>query len=91
MPYVVMEAMAAAKPVVATPVDGARDLIVHGSTGRLAARIDAPALAEEIGALLACDADQRAAMGRAGQERVRSSFSVDTMVEGTLAVYRELA
>jgi hypothetical protein len=30
-------------------------------------------------------------MGRAGQERVRSSFSVDTMVEGTLAVYRELA
>jgi glycosyltransferase involved in cell wall biosynthesis len=91
MPYVVMEAMAAAKPVVATPVDGARDLIVHGSTGRRAARIAAPALAEEIGALLACDADQRAAMGRAGQERVRSSFSVDTMVEGTLAVYRELA
>ena len=90
MPYVVMEAMAAAKPVVATPVDGARDLIVHGQTGRLAAGIDAGALAEELRRLLALGLDRRRAMGEAGRERVRSGFSVDTMVEGTLAVYREL-
>jgi len=37
MPYVVLEAMASSRPIVATAVDGAKDLIVDGETGALAA------------------------------------------------------
>ena len=53
MPYIVLEAMAAGLPVVATPVDGARDLVVDGETGALAEGIEAPALGRALARVLA--------------------------------------
>ncbi|HHM24281.1 MAG TPA: glycosyltransferase, partial [Bacteroidetes bacterium] len=48
MPNVVMEAMALGKPVVATDVNGVRELMVDGETGRIVPPRDSAALARAI-------------------------------------------
>jgi len=90
LPYVVLEAMAAGKPVVATPVDGAVDLLSTGETGWLAERIDGEALAAALGAFLDLSPEVRKAFGRRGRERVRERYTVERMVEGLLDLYAEL-
>jgi glycosyltransferase involved in cell wall biosynthesis len=61
----------------------------HGVNGLLVPPGDAAGLGKAAGRLLRDPALARA-MGRAGRELVRGAFSVDHMVEGNLAVYREL-
>jgi glycosyltransferase involved in cell wall biosynthesis len=90
MPYVVMEAMAAEKPVVAAAVDGARDL-VDDSTGALVPPEDPAALAAAAARLLAAGPLARSALGARGAERVARGHTIDTMVAGTRAVYAEVA
>jgi colanic acid/amylovoran biosynthesis glycosyltransferase len=48
IPVALMEAMAMGLPVVATPVSGIPELVVHGRTGLLAAEKDAGALADAL-------------------------------------------
>lgn len=91
MPYVVLESMAASRPVVATPVDGARDVVRTGETGLLAASIDADSVAEACRAFLALSAAERRAMGERGRERVLANWTSERMVDGLLEVYGELA
>ncbi|MDP6538775.1 MAG: glycosyltransferase family 4 protein [Planctomycetota bacterium] len=91
MPYVVLEAMAAGLPVVATPVDGAVDLIEDGRSGWLATEITAAALAEALSQALAADAESLAAVGGRGRERVAREFTREGMVDGAAALYEELA
>jgi glycosyltransferase involved in cell wall biosynthesis len=91
MPYVLLEAMASARPILATPVDGARELIARGKCGRVARAISAPALADELRALIALPREERALMGRAGRACVEQHYTLERMVEGTIAVYREIA
>jgi glycosyltransferase involved in cell wall biosynthesis len=81
-----IEAMAAAVPVVATPVGGLPELVLDGQSGLLVAPESPAALARAIAALLE-DPALAARLGRAGQERVRRHFSLDSMVAGTLAAY----
>jgi len=90
MPYVLLEALASQRPFVATPVDGARELVERGGCGRIASAISAEALALELRALLALPAQERARMGRAGREQVERDYTLSGMVERTIAVYREL-
>ena len=87
MPYVVLEAMAAGKPVVATPVDGARAL-VSARTGWLADEIGADSLARALADCLAVGPDGRAARGAAGSEQVSAGHGVDRMVDRHLELYR---
>lgn len=89
MPYIVLEAMASGLPVVATPVDGARDLIVDGETGLLAASIDPAALAASIAELLSMSPEQRARMGARGRERLLRDYSLEHMLEGLEGAYRD--
>jgi glycosyltransferase involved in cell wall biosynthesis len=91
MPYVVLETMAAGRPVVATPVDGARDVVLDGDTGFLAASIDATAIADACRGLLALSGDERRSMGERGRERVLARWTAERMVDGLADVYRELA
>jgi glycosyltransferase involved in cell wall biosynthesis len=91
MPYIVLEAMASARPVAATPVDGARDLVTDGETGWLAPTADAAGVSEVLGRALAATATERASLGAAGRARVLERYTVDAMVEGLLALYAELA
>jgi glycosyltransferase involved in cell wall biosynthesis len=85
-----LEAMLAARPVVAAHAGSAPELVVDGETGLLVPPDDPPALAAALSELLA-DRERAARYGRAGRERARREFSVARMVESTLAVYREAA
>lgn len=89
MPNVVLEAMAAALPVVATRVEGIDELVVPGETGLIVPASAPSDLAAALDALLA-DPRGAKAMGCAGQERVKSHFSWEKMAENYDALYRRL-
>jgi len=86
---VIMEAMAAAKPVVATGVGGNGELIVDGVTGLLVPPKDPRALADAVMALLR-DPARGLRMGEQGQTRMREHFSMDACAAKTEALYQEL-
>jgi len=88
-PNAVLEAMAIAKPVVATRVGGTPEAVEDGVTGLLVPPRDPKALAEAIIALLQ-DRERAEAMGQAGRERVERYFSAERMVQETEALYEEL-
>ena len=67
---VIMEAMAAGRPVISTYVAGIPELVQEGVTGWLVPAGDDAALAEAVLALEAMSAEERAALGRAGGARV---------------------
>jgi glycosyltransferase involved in cell wall biosynthesis len=89
MPNVVMEAMAAAVPVVATDIWGNRELVVHGHTGFLVAVGDRAGLARFAHKILE-DRELAQRLGAAGQQRMSAEFSVEAMVAKHAALYREL-
>jgi glycosyltransferase involved in cell wall biosynthesis len=74
LPLVVLEAMAQARPVVATAVDGLPETIVEGETGYLVAHKDAAQLAGRICAMLV-DPERAMQMGEAGKRRVLAEFT----------------
>jgi glycosyltransferase involved in cell wall biosynthesis len=84
-----LDAMAFARPVVATRAGGIPDAVEDGVTGRLVPPRDPAALAAALLELLD-DAPRRDAMGRAGRRRFQERFTADRMVEATLAVYDEV-
>ncbi|MFK8112017.1 MAG: glycosyltransferase family 4 protein [Rubripirellula sp.] len=89
LPMVVLEAMAAALPVIATRVEGTPEAITHGVEGLLAEPRNPASLAEEIGALVSGKYDWPQ-MAEAACERHARCFSDFAMAEGTAAVYRKL-
>ncbi|UZJ41096.1 glycosyltransferase [Prosthecochloris sp. SCSIO W1101] len=80
MPNVVMEAMAMAKPVVATDVNGARELMQDGNTGFIVPPADPPALANAIDSLID-NPEKLSAFGNAGKERVTQHFTMQHMTD----------
>jgi glycosyltransferase involved in cell wall biosynthesis len=80
LPNVVLEAMAAGLPVVATDVGGLSEVVQQGETGWLVAPKDVPALADAISHLLAHD-EVRTAFGQAGRKRVEQRFSLAAMIQ----------
>jgi glycosyltransferase involved in cell wall biosynthesis len=84
-----LEAMACGVPVVAAAVGGLRDTVVHGQTGLHVPPRRPEAITAALRALLA-DERGRAAMGRAGTERVRCSYSWTTVAGAVLALYGNL-
>lgn len=89
LPLVVLEAMAAGKPVVATPVGGNPELVADGETGTLIPTHDQERLAEAILRHLS-DAELSTRMGERAREVVRERFSMASMMERTFEVYRSL-
>ncbi|MCB8951686.1 MAG: glycosyltransferase [Ardenticatenales bacterium] len=89
MPNVVLEAMAAGLPVVATGVDGTREVIVDGETGMLVGAGEVPALAQAIIHLLQ-DRDRAAALGQAAHAAVAAHFTLQRTVQQTEELYRRL-
>jgi len=84
-PAVVKEAMACRVPVVATELDGVREIVDEGVDALLVPPGDAARLAQALDALLA-DAALRERLAARALEKVRH-YSVETMVERTEEVY----
>ena len=85
LPYVVLEAAAAGLPLITTKVGGIPE--IYGTlTDTLVPAEDVGALAHTIAQTLD-HPDATAELAKRLQERVASSFSVDTMVDGVLSAY----
>ncbi len=90
LPNVVLEAMQAALPVVATAAPGTTEVVVDGQTGLLVPVQAPPALAQAIRTVV--ENPERARLwGAAGRKRVESEFRVTTMIDAYAALYEELA
>ena len=79
MPNAVLEAMAAACPIVATDIDGTRELIQDGKHGWLVPPDDSTALACALKEAF-IDPDEARRRGAAAQQRVAEHFTVEKMV-----------
>src|SRR5690554_5732964 len=86
---VALEAMAAARPLVASRVSALPEIVVDLETGLLVPPGDPAALAEAIAGLLA-DPAWAQAMGQAGRARLVEAFSPGRMIDETLAVYEDV-
>lgn len=88
LPYTLLEAMAAGRPVVSTDVVGVRDVLEHGVTGVLVPTRNPDAIARAV--LRLVQSPQTAqAMGEAGRALIAERFRLDTMIAETARVYRE--
>ena len=83
---VLIEGMAAAKPVVASAAGGVPEIVCHGETGLLVEPGDVQGFAEAMLSLLR-DPARAAALGRAGRQRVEEHFTVERYVRQVQEVY----
>lgn len=84
-----LQAAAAAVPVVTTRAGGLPEAIQEEKTGILIEPGDIPALTTALKRLID-DGDLRHTLGSAGRKRIMSDFSVETMARGNLDVYRKV-
>lgn len=78
-PFALLEAMAAARPIVATAVGGVPEMVADGVEGLLVQSGDANALTSALTAVLD-DADLSQRLGTAGRKRVRKQYQLEDMV-----------
>jgi glycosyltransferase involved in cell wall biosynthesis len=83
---VILEAMAASRPVIGTRVGGTPELVIHDVTGLLVERGDPKELAEAIATLLD-DPSRRERLGQAAREHITRGFWSDQTVEQLVAIY----
>ena len=85
-PVSIIEAMAAARPVVATDVGGVRDIVEDGKSGYL---VDSGNETDFVKRLtdLVKDSNKREAFGRYGRESVRNRFSKARLMKDMEEVY----
>lgn len=87
---VIVEALAAGKPVISTEVGtGTSWVNVDGETGLVVPPHDPPALAAAINQLLSND-EQRHTMGAAARARAQAEFTVERMIDRVYAEYERL-
>jgi glycosyltransferase involved in cell wall biosynthesis len=89
LPMILLEAMAMAKPIVATNIEGIKEVLENGETGILVPPKDARALTAAIIDLLIHN-DKAYQIGMAARRVVRARFGVDVMVQKVARVYEEL-
>jgi len=87
-PTVLMEAMAAGLPVVASNVGGIPEIVTDGTTGLLVPPGHPPALADALTALVSSP-QRREAMGAAGRARARSLFSMEAWLSRLAGHYAQ--
>jgi glycosyltransferase involved in cell wall biosynthesis len=90
MPNVIMEALAAATPVVATRVGGVAELVEAGKSGFLVPARDPQALSEMMRKLMSLPVEQRQLMGRAGRDHVATHYGMEAMADRWMALYQDL-
>lgn len=89
VPQVILQALAMARAVVASPIGGIPEVVHHETTGLLCPAGDPPAFADAIARLLAAP-ELRRRLGAAGRDLVLSRYSSTAMCERTEEFYRRL-
>lgn len=85
-PYVLLEAMALAKPIVSTKIAGIPEIVEEGQTGFVTKPGSAVELADKIKSLL-FDKDLRRKMGKKGEDRYNTLFSYDKTIKKLAFLY----
>lgn len=80
-PNVVLEAMGAGRPVVATDVGGVSDLIEHEATGLLVSPCDPAGLAATMEHLMHISREERCGLARAAKRRVSRDHDLEAVVD----------
>jgi glycosyltransferase involved in cell wall biosynthesis len=88
-PNVILEAMAAGLPIVATPVGAIPDAVRDGEEGLLVPPRDPEALVEAI-RTLARDPVRRRHMGRLARQRVEALYTVESVAARLASLYRDV-
>lgn len=88
-PVSLIEAQAAAVPVVATDVGGVRSVVIDGTSGFLSEVDDTASLARSVARLLG-DPELGRRMGRAGRAHVTERFALERLVADHALLYEEL-
>jgi glycosyltransferase involved in cell wall biosynthesis len=86
LPRVVLQAMAAGKPVVATAVSGTPEAVQKDETGFLRQPGDAEGMAVDLACLLV-DPELAIKMGAAGRKRLTGTFKIDEMLKEIEKLY----
>lgn len=89
LPVVLMEGMAAARPVIATWIAGIPELVQPGRNGWLVPAGDPEALAEAIAALSATPPDRLAQMGRCARACALTRHDIDTEAGKLAALFAQ--
>ena len=90
MPVVLLEAGAAALPIVATSVGGNPEVVCDRESGFLVPPGEPELLAEAMLRLCALSEAERRSMGNRGREHIRSQYGLGRMVERWEALYQEV-
>ena len=88
LPYVILEAAAAAQPLIATDVGGIGEIYGPRHRHRLIPANEPAILAGAIKGMLDASETERRAQAADLAEHVRQNFRLDTMIDGVLAAYR---
>jgi glycosyltransferase involved in cell wall biosynthesis len=90
MPMVLLEAAAAALPIVATTVGGNHEVVRHEETGFLVPPRDPQMLGLAMLRLSRLPEPERRAMGKQGREHIRTHYDLGRVAERWEALYREV-
>ena len=86
-PTVILEAMAAALPVVSTELAGIPELVVHAETGLLAPSGDAARFADALEQLIR-QPELRVAFGQAGRKRIEQQFRIEQTIAPLVQLFQ---
>ena len=89
LPTVLIEAMAAGKPIIATRVGGVPEIVEQGHNGLLVSPMQSKELAEACVQLLQ-DKPSRIEMGQLGQELARQRFDIHTQAKKLGNIYEAI-
>ena len=87
---VLLEAMACAKPVIASNLPGVRSVVSHGEDGLLVEPGDVDDLAEKMQILLAEGPQRRRAMGQRGRAKVEQKYTWPKIIPRLVQVYEDV-
>lgn len=89
LPVTIIEAMSAAKPVVATDVGGVRELVIDGKTGVVVPSKNSDALARGVINILS-NSDRIKEMGKKARELAYPKYSIKRLIEDIENLYEQL-
>jgi glycosyltransferase involved in cell wall biosynthesis len=86
MPNILLETMAAAKPIVTTDVHGARELLGSAAQSQITPQADSAAFVDAV-VRIGSDSALAARLGALNRERAASDFSMNQMIAAYITLY----